>query len=32
MADFTAGDLNGRHTDELVLFSPSAVTIYSADE
>jgi hypothetical protein len=32
MADFIAGDLNGRHTDELVLFSPGAVTIYSADE
>jgi hypothetical protein len=32
MADFVAGDLNGRRTDELVLFSPSAVTIYSADE
>jgi hypothetical protein len=32
MADFLAGDLNGRGTDELVLFSPSAVTIYSADE
>jgi hypothetical protein len=32
MADFIAGDLNGRHTDELVLFSSGAVTIYSADE
>jgi hypothetical protein len=32
MADFIAGDLDGRHTDELVLFSPSVVTIYSADE
>jgi len=32
MADFIAGDLNGRHTDELVLFSSSAITIYSADE
>jgi hypothetical protein len=30
--DFIAGDLNGRHTDELVVFSPSTVTIFSADE
>ena len=30
--DFVAGDLNGRHTDELVLFSSSAVMIFSADE
>jgi len=30
--DFVAGDLNGRHTDELVLFSSSAVTIFSADQ
>jgi hypothetical protein len=32
MADFIAGDLDGRHTDELVFFSASTVTIYSADE
>jgi hypothetical protein len=31
MADFIAGNLNGQQADELVLFSPSAVTIYSAD-
>lgn len=32
MADFIAGDLNGKNTDELVLFSANAVTIYTADE
>ena len=30
--DFVAGDLDGRHPDELVLFSSSAVTIFSADQ
>ncbi len=30
--DFVAGDLNGRHTDEIVVFSSSTVTIFSADE
>ena len=30
--DFVAGDLNGKHTDELVLFSASGVTIFSADQ
>jgi hypothetical protein len=32
VGDFITGDLDGRHTDELVLFSSSAVTIFSADE
>jgi hypothetical protein len=32
MADFIAGDLNGRRSDELVLISAAQVTIYSADE
>jgi hypothetical protein len=32
MADFIVGDLNGGKTDELVLFSAGAVTIYSADQ
>jgi hypothetical protein len=30
--DFITGDLNGRHTDELVVFSASGVTIFSADQ
>jgi hypothetical protein len=30
--DFIAADLNGQHADELILFTPSAVTIYSPDE
>jgi hypothetical protein len=30
--DFLAGDLDGRGIDEIVVFSSSAVTIYSADE
>jgi hypothetical protein len=32
MTDFIAGNLNGGQTDELVLFSSSGVTIYSADQ
>jgi len=32
MPDFIAADLNGKGTDELVLFSTNAVTIYSADD
>jgi hypothetical protein len=31
MADFIAGDLNGRSTDEIVVFSASQVAILSAD-
>jgi len=30
--DFVVGDLNGNGADEMVLFTPSAVTIYSPDE
>jgi len=30
--DFTAADLNGRHADEMILFTQAAVTIYSPDE
>src|SRR5262249_49438212 len=30
--DFVVGDLNGKGADEMILFTQSAVTIYSPDE
>ncbi|HEU4730322.1 MAG TPA: hypothetical protein VFT22_20635 [Kofleriaceae bacterium] len=30
-ADFLVGDLDGQHTDEIIVFTAGAVTIYSAD-
>jgi hypothetical protein len=32
VTDFVAADLNGKLADEMILFTQSAVTIYSADE
>jgi hypothetical protein len=32
VTDFVVGDLNGNGADEMVLFTQSAVTIYSPDE
>jgi hypothetical protein len=30
--EFAVADLNGKHTDEMILYTQSAVTIYSPDE